>query len=189
MANHHLEVIKILWSAADDPRKFHCLFNRAMKKMKDFLEDFATKAAPLSSPPLDPQFIILMENFGTVIDTISIFYDCFDCEKRSETLKDERNAGRMHFFRFERNDPRPPLDTLASWRLYEAQYPRTVPSDTKDNYIFPPCAETPGFEPAQDLVFTPPFAEDFYSNSFDWSYPDRSGVNYYYWPEDEMRLE
>lgn len=158
MANHHLEVIEILWSATNDPRKFHCLFNFAMRKMKDFLEDFATKAAPLASQPHDPQFKILMENFGTVIETISIFYDCFDCEKRSETLKAERNAGRMHFFRFDKNDPKPPLDTLTSQRLYDARYPR---------------AATP-----EDLHMV--------SDSFDWPYPNRSEMDCYYWPRDEM---
>lgn len=189
MANHHLEVIEILWSATDDPRKFHCLFNHAMKKMQDFLETFATKVAPLSSQLLDPQFKILMENFGTVVDTISIFYDCFDCENRSETLRNERNAGRMHFFRFEKNDPRPPLDARAGKKLYDAQYPKTTTPNTKEAHSSPQ-AEIPESPPTQDLDFTPLSTNDPYWASFDydWTYQSQYEMGYYYWPGDEMMV-
>lgn len=188
MANHHLEVIEILWSATDDPRKFHCLFNHAMRKMRDFLEDFATKAAPLCSQPPDPQFEILMENFGTVVDTISIFYDSFDCEKRSETLRNERNAGRMHFFRFEKNDPKPPLDPLASQRLYDERYPETTTPSTGEAHIHL-RTETPELESAQDLVFTPQPIEDPCSTSLDWPFLTRSEMDFFYWPGEEIESE
>lgn len=123
MAKVHSEVVSALWAAAADFQKFNCLFNQALKKMTTFLEKFATRAAPYSGLSGDHEFQVLMENFGAVVDTISIFYERFDCEGRAEILRAERDGGRMHFFGFEKNDPGRPLDPEASLRLYAARYP------------------------------------------------------------------
>lgn len=123
MAKEHSGVVSALWAAAADSQKYNCLFNQALKKMTIFLEHFATKAAPYSGSSADHEFKILMDNFGAVIDTISIFYERFDCDSRAETLRAERDAGRMHFFGFEKNDRGRPLDLETSLRLYAARYP------------------------------------------------------------------
>lgn len=123
MAKDHSEVVSALWAATADFQKYNCLFNQALSKMTTFLEHFATRAAPYSGSSEDHEFKILMDNFGAVIDTISIFYERFDCEGRAEILRAERDGGRMHLFGFERNDPGQPLDTNASMRLYAARYP------------------------------------------------------------------
>lgn len=123
MAKEHSEIVSALRAAATDFKKYNCLFDQALGKMTTFLEHFATRAAPYSGSSEDHEFKILMDNFGTVIDTISIFYERFDCDGRAETLRAERDAGRMHFFGFERNDPGRPLDPEASLRLYAARYP------------------------------------------------------------------
>lgn len=123
MAKDHSEVVSALWAATADFQKYNCLFNQALSKMTTFLEHFATRAAPYSGSSEDHEFKILMDNFGAVIDTISIFYERFDCEGRAEILRAERDGGRMHLFGFERNDPERPLDTNASMRLYAARFP------------------------------------------------------------------
>lgn len=212
MANDHLEVILILRSAADDQWKFNCLFTLALKKMTDFLEDFATKASPFSESPSDPQFKILMENFGTVLDTISIFYDCYDCENRAEVLVSERNAGRMHFFRFEKNDPGQPVDLPTGQRLYAERYPGDVPTDKGKAHGFYQRAEplaTPAAAPVaaappepartdtnimdvdyaeplldfQNPVFTPS-VEGYYMDPFGWYIPDRYEMFGNGWPSN-----
>lgn len=126
MAKEHWGVISTLRAAAVATDKHLCLFNHAMGKMAVFLENFATKAAPFSGSPEDQEFKILMDNFGTVFDTVSIFYDCYDCEPRLDVLKYERDAGRMNFFRFDKNDPKPPLELEEIQALFRAHYPGGV---------------------------------------------------------------
>lgn len=123
MAKYHSEVVSALWAATADFQKYNCLFNQALRKMTTFLEHFATRAAPYSGSSEDHEFKILMDNFGAVIDTISIFYERFDCEGRAEILRAERDGGRMHLFGFEKNDPGRPLGFKASSIIYTAQYP------------------------------------------------------------------
>jgi hypothetical protein len=134
MAKEHQRVVSTLIDASKSTgRGYDCLFNKAMNEMVTFLEIFATRAAPFSgaatreapfSGAIDNQFELLMDNFGTVIDTLSIFYDRFDCEGRSETLKLERDEKRMALFCFEKNERRPPMDLWdpESWRVLEEVY-------------------------------------------------------------------
>lgn len=136
MASDHLAVISILRSAANDSPRYHCLFIHAMKEMANFLENFATKVAPFSGSPLDPQFKILMENFGTVLDTVAVFYDRFGCNERAENLIFERNEGHMYFFRFDRNDLKPVLDREAGWRLYRERFPGNHPTNRGQAHRF-----------------------------------------------------
>ncbi|KAH8152898.1 uncharacterized protein LAJ45_03124 [Morchella importuna] len=119
MAKEHQKVVSTLIDASKSTgRGYDCLFNKAMEQMATFLELFATRAAPFSTIEATPfsgidnhvQFELLMGNFGAVIDTVSIFYDQFDCEPRSEALKLERDEKRMAtFFCFEKNERQPPL--------------------------------------------------------------------------------
>lgn len=132
MAKEHEKVVSTLIDASKSTgRGYDCLFNKAIKEMATFLALFATRAAPFSTIETTPfsgidnhgQFELLMGNFGTVIDTLSIFYDRFDCELRSETLKLERDEKRMAtFFCFEKNERPPPLDVSERWKVYEKIY-------------------------------------------------------------------
>ncbi|KAI5846535.1 hypothetical protein DFP73DRAFT_526027 [Morchella snyderi] len=152
MAKEHQRVVSTLIDASrSTDRGYDCLFSKALKEMVAFLELFATRAAPFSRSASrdasgsdsgsdsavdnDNQFEMLMDNFGIVIDTLSIFYDRFDCEGRSEGLKLERDEKRMALFCFDKNEPRPPrsrsevlrilysflLDQLTDYNEYERQ--------------------------------------------------------------------
>lgn len=205
MAKEHSEIVSALWAATTDFKKYNCLFNQALRKMTTFLEHFATRAAPYSGSSEDHEFKVLMDNFGAVVDTISIFYERFDCDGRAEILRAERDAGRMHLFGFEKNDPGQPLDLETSLRLYAARYPgeALLEAGREETHIFyhgrQGCGcdrkstskkmveeNSPTDSGMGDLTYTELPSHGLPITSFvddNWPYPNFScELNYDYWP-------